>query len=234
MTQGKRVSLRPFRREDLPRLRRWRDDGEVMQYWGERMPVLVEGWFEAHLGPGGRFTVFDQCGYFCICDDGGRAIGLLQYEGSARRDRRAELGVLIGEKDAWNQGYGTEAVVVLLNWLFNHQGWHRVWLTVQANNPRAIHVYEKIGFTREGILRQHNFYDGQWQDEPIYGMLAGEFNGRYRPERTGWAVTGEVPQAIWRAAALRSVAAPGGGMVKASAPVPGLHARNLVQIVVFR
>ena len=47
MITGKRVTLRPFRREDLPILRRWHDDGEVMRYWGERQPVVAEDKFEA-------------------------------------------------------------------------------------------------------------------------------------------------------------------------------------------
>lgn len=182
MIRGERVSLRPFRREDLPRLRRWYDDGDVMQYWGERMPLLAEGQFEADLAPGGRFTSFENSGSFCIWDETERPIGRIDYDGSAMRDRRAQLGILIGEKDAWDQGYGSEAVVLLLNWLFNHRNFHRVWLTVQANNPRAMRVYEKVGFSPEGIWREHNFYDGHWHDEHLYGILAREFNARYQPK----------------------------------------------------
>jgi RimJ/RimL family protein N-acetyltransferase len=197
MITGKRVTLRPFRREDLPILRRWCDDGEVMRYWGERLPIVAEGQFEADLAPGGRFTRFGADGCFCICDERGRPIGRLEYEGTAGnggpRDGRAELGIFIGEKDAWNQGYGPEAIVLLLNWLFNHRNLHRVWLTVQSNNPRAMRVYEKIGFAREGTYREHNFYDGAWHDEHIYGILASEFNARYRPDQTEWLVDGTAP-----------------------------------------
>lgn len=190
MISGKRVTLRPFQRADLPCLRRWRDDGNVMRYWGERQPLVVEDQFEADLAPGGLFTTFDNDGYFCVCDETGRPIGRIHYEGIAARDRRAQLGVLIGEPDAWNRGYGSEAIVLLLNWLFNHQNVHRVWLSVQANNPRAQHVYAKLGFTREGTLREHNFYDGHWHDEHIYGILASEFNARYQPEKSEWIVSG--------------------------------------------
>jgi RimJ/RimL family protein N-acetyltransferase len=193
MIRGKLVTLRPFLREDLPHLRRWHDDGAVMRYWSERQPLVVEGKFEADLAPGGRLTTFERDGTFCICDVADRPIGLVQYEGSAPRDRYAELGILIGEQDAWNKGYGTEAIVLLLNWLFNQRGLHRVWLTVQAANPRAQRVYEKIGFVHEGTYRQQEFYDGGWNDEHVYGILVDEFNARYHPDRSDWELSGELP-----------------------------------------
>ena len=193
MIGGKRVTLRPWRLDDLPVLRRWHDDGEVMQYWGERLPVVVEGEFQADLAPGGRFTTFEQNGYFCICDETGRPIGRIDYEGFRPQSRHAELGIFIGEKDAWNRGYGPEAIVLLLNWLFNHQGLHRVWLTVMVSNTRAQRAYEKVGFVREGTWREHSYSDGGWHDEHLYGILAHEFNARYQPERTGWLVSGHLP-----------------------------------------
>lgn len=192
MIDGVRLSLRPFRPDDLPHLRRWHADGAVMRWWGERLPVPPGAELEAALAPGGRFTRFEPSGAFCveICGDPARPIGLIQYEGSAPRDRRAQLGLLIGEPDAWGQGYGPEATVLLLNWLINHRNLHRVWLTVQANNRRAIRAYEKVGFRREGTFREHNFYDGRFNDELIFGILAPEFNARYRPDRSDWLVPG--------------------------------------------
>ena len=160
MIRGERISLRPFRREDLPALRRWFDDGEVMQYWGNSSPLVPEHMFEDDLAPGGRFTKFGAEGYFCLCDETGRPIGWLSYNGLHHRHCAPELGILIGEKDAWNKGYGPEAIVLLLGWLFTHRGAHRVWLTVQARNGRAQRAYEKVGFVREGTWREHYFYDG--------------------------------------------------------------------------
>jgi RimJ/RimL family protein N-acetyltransferase len=193
MLHGKRVTLRPFQRADLPALRRWFDDGEIMRYWGERQPLVTADMFERDVEPGGRYTTFEREGYLCICDETGRAIGFLEYTRLSARHRHAELGILIGEHDALNRGYGTEAVIVTLNWLFNQQNLHRVWLSVQENNPRARHVYEKIGFVHEGTWRAHEFYDGAWQNEHFYGMLREEFNARYRPEEAQWVVDGTIP-----------------------------------------
>lgn len=182
MIVGERVTLRPFRVEDIPTLRRWHDDGAVMQYWAQPQPLVVEHQFEADLAPGGRFTVFGECGYFCIVDETGRPIGRLDYEGLRPPHLSCELGIFIGEQDAWGAGYGPEAVVLALDWLFNQRGAHRVWLTTQVTNERAQRAYEKVGFVREGVWRECYFYDGAWHDEVAYVILAREFNARYRPD----------------------------------------------------
>ena len=66
---------------------------------------------------------------------------------------------------------------------------------MQANNQRALSVYEKVGFVRERTWREHNFYDGGWHDEHLFGILADEFNARFQPEHTDWIVSGESPPA---------------------------------------
>ena len=181
MIVGKRVTLRPFQPEDLPSLRAWHDDPDVMQYWGDRYPILPAHAFEADLAPNGRFTRFEEDGYFCICDETGRAIGRVEYEGFKLPERAAELSILIGEKEAWSKGYGSEAITLLLEWLFNDRGAHRVWLEVFPENTRAQHTYEKVGFIREGTLRETWLVDGQWHDEHVYSILRREYRARYHP-----------------------------------------------------
>jgi len=72
MIVGKRVTLRPFQPEDLPALRNWHDDADVMRYWGDRFPFLPAHAFEADLALNGRFTQFKENGYFGICDESRR------------------------------------------------------------------------------------------------------------------------------------------------------------------
>lgn len=184
MIVGTRVTLRPFSLDDLDALRRWHDDPEVMRYWGDRHPILAAHAFEADLAPDGRFTKFEENGYFCICDETGRAIGRIDYEEFTLPERQAELSILIGERDAWSRGYGTEAITLLLEWLFNDRAAHRVWLEVFADNTRAQRAYEKAGFVREGTQRENWFVDGAWHDEHIYGILRREFNALHHPERS--------------------------------------------------
>lgn len=182
MIRGDRVILRPFQRADIAALQRWHDDGEVMRYWDETMPLVVESQWEKDFSPGGKFTRFGAEGFFAICNEEGDAIGRLGFHDYSHRHRHAELSILIGDKEYWGKGYGSDAIIAFGHWYFNQKGAHRLWLTVLATNPRAQRAYEKVGFTREGTWREQVYMDGQWVDEYLYGLLRPEFNARYRPD----------------------------------------------------
>ena len=71
---------------------------------------------------------------------------------------------------------GTEAMSVLLDYGFNILNLHRVDLEVFAFNKRARKSYEKLGFKQEGIMRDKLFYDGEFHDAILMGVLKKEFN----------------------------------------------------------
>ncbi len=91
------------------------------------------------------------------------------------KNRCAELGIMIGDKSCWNQGYGTEAVRLLVQHGFHTLNLNRIYLRVLENNPRAIRAYEKAGFTHEGRQRQAEFKDGQFVDLLVMSILKEEF-----------------------------------------------------------
>jgi RimJ/RimL family protein N-acetyltransferase len=90
-------------------------------------------------------------------------------------DRRGELGILIGEKDYWGKGYGTDAIVTVLRFAFEAMNLHRVWLTTGENNPRAFACYRRCGFREEGRLRQDRYLGGRYWDTVVMGVLRQEF-----------------------------------------------------------
>lgn len=69
------------------------------------------------------------------------------------------------------RGYGSDASRVIIDYLFG-VGLHRIELEVYAFNPRARHVYEKVGFRHEGTLRDALFWDGEWIDAELMAVLA--------------------------------------------------------------
>jgi RimJ/RimL family protein N-acetyltransferase len=81
---------------------------------------------------------------------------------------------MIGEKDCWNQGYGTEATRLILEFAFGELGLHRVWLDVDSDNRRARRAYEKAGFKQEGIKRDHMYYDGAFHDIVLMSILSSD------------------------------------------------------------
>jgi len=87
----------------------------------------------------------------------------------------AWVGIGIGERDAWNKGYGTDAMKVCLRYAFLELGLKRVSLGVFAYNPRAQRSYEKVGFKLEGRTRQDMLREGKRTDTLWMGILREEW-----------------------------------------------------------
>jgi RimJ/RimL family protein N-acetyltransferase len=177
MISSERLRLRPIRQEDLPLLRAWFDDPATMRFWGQPFPLVAEDQFETDLA--GRFRCFDEAGYFMIELLDGAPIGRIEYERLDPQARSAEVMILIGAVDGRGRGYGTEAMVALLRYLFHQRNLHRVALSVIAWNERAIRSYEKAGFVVEGRLRDDLYFDGRYHDQMLMSILRGDFDDRW-------------------------------------------------------
>ncbi|MEN6401563.1 MAG: GNAT family protein, partial [Armatimonadia bacterium] len=88
------------------------------------------------------------------------------------------------DKEYWNGGYGTDAMLTLCGFGFNQCNLHRIQLDVFAENARAIRCYEKVGFVHEGRRREAIFRHGRYQDLIVMGLLAEEYREKW-PERWG-------------------------------------------------
>ncbi|OAB37076.1 GCN5 family acetyltransferase [Paenibacillus macquariensis subsp. defensor] len=89
-------------------------------------------------------------------------------------NRNANIRIAIGMQQSGN-GYGTEAMNLMLRYGFETLNLHRIGLEVYAFNPRAIHVYEKIGFRREGVQRDWLYSEGKFHDLIMMSILENEF-----------------------------------------------------------
>ena len=89
--------------------------------------------------------------------------------------KEAYLGIGIGERACWDQGYGTDAVRVLLRYAFDELNLWRITLNVFAYNPRAIRCYEKCGFRHEGRQRGRLNREGQHWDLIYMGIIRTEW-----------------------------------------------------------
>lgn len=167
---GRKTRLRAIARSDIPTFVRWFNDPEVRQYLETYMPMSLaqeERWFEAQLEQGDRFIVG-------IETLEGRLIGNLSLTNIDWKNSKAVLGIVIGEKEFWGRGYGTDAIVTALGFAFRELNLHRVSLRVYEYNHRAIRCYEKCGFRREGRLREAHFRGGKYHDELVMGILREE------------------------------------------------------------
>jgi diamine N-acetyltransferase len=175
MIYGERIRLRHVEREDLPKFVDWLNDPEVRHGLAMYLPLSSaeeENWFAELLKrPGDEqplvIEVRGEAGWAMIGNS-----GFFRFDW---RNRNAELGIMIGDKTYWNQGYGTEAVRLLLRHGFTTLNLHRVFLRVFENNPRAIRAYEKAGFVHEGRMRQAEYHDGQYWDVLLMSVLSPEW-----------------------------------------------------------
>jgi len=174
MIVGEKVRLRPIERDDLPRYVEWFADPEVRRHLALYLPFSLaqeERWFENLLE---RLERREDV-VLAIETAEGVHIGNVGLHRIDWRNRNAELGIAIGERSYWNQGYGTDAIRTLLSLAFREMNLHRVFLRVDADNARGIRCYEKAGFRREGVLREAVFKEGAYHDQYIMSILQSEF-----------------------------------------------------------
>jgi RimJ/RimL family protein N-acetyltransferase len=180
MIIGERVRFRGVERSDIPTFVRWLNDPEVRKGILLHSPISQaweENWFEKMIQrpPDQQVMAIEA---LVPGEQGGEAhwvhIGSIAFDDIDWRNRQAEFGILIGEKQDWNRGYGTDSVCLLVKHGFNTLGLHRIYLHVFETNPRAIRAYEKAGFTHEGKKRQAEIKDGRFIDVLVMSILEGE------------------------------------------------------------
>ena len=109
-----------------------------------------------------------------------RVLCALTRESLLEDVRRAlsDLSIILGDKNAWGQGYGTEAINLLLDYAFGFLNFHRVALGVVSFNEKALHFYEKVGFKREGVQRDGYFYNHRYYDFIMMSILEDDYRAK--------------------------------------------------------
>ncbi|WP_060535284.1 GNAT family N-acetyltransferase [Paenibacillus bovis] len=102
-------------------------------------------------------------------------IGEISLMDIDRINRNAHIRIAIFESANCGQGYGTEAMEIVLDYAFGNINLHRVELSVFSFNERAIRSYEKLGFRREGVQREVLYYDYEYHDAISMSILSHEF-----------------------------------------------------------
>ena len=175
MIIGERIRLRALERSDLPQFLTWLNDPEVTENLFLMHPLSMEEeekWFEGM----NQRPLYERP--LCIevrKPDHWHLIGNLSLMDFQWTHRSAELGIVIGDKTHWNQGYGTEAISLLVKHAFDELNLHRVWLRVYDTNPGGMRCYEKVGFQHEGILREAVYTHGKYINMHVMSILRHEW-----------------------------------------------------------
>jgi RimJ/RimL family protein N-acetyltransferase len=173
MIEGKKIRIRAIEKTDIAEIMKWINDPEVKSNLLMRYPVSQyqeERWIETALSTDNQrnktFALETKEGVYL----GGIGLNRIDWENG-----NAEVGIVIGKKEYWNKGYGTDAMMAMLDFAFNQMNLHRVYLRVFEFNQRGIRSYEKCGFKREGVLRQDRYRQGQYYNTIMMGILKEEF-----------------------------------------------------------
>jgi ribosomal-protein-alanine N-acetyltransferase len=168
-----RVRLRWLTDADVPALFAIFGDAEVTRYWGLAVlpdlaaaTVLLE---TIHREFHAR-TLF-QWG---VETTDGQLVGTCTLARLDAINRRAELGFALG-RAFWGRGYMAAALPTLLEFAFGRLGLHRICADADPQNAPSVRVLVRLGFVREGLLRQHYFVQGEPQDALVYGLLKSEW-----------------------------------------------------------
>lgn len=169
-----RLILRRFRPADAPVLAAYRSDPDVARYqsWDAPFPLLkaetaVVSFMESDPDIPGWFQ------YAVERIEDKRLIGDVAVRLHDNR-KQAEIGFTLATAYQ-KQGFATEAVRAVLDRLFRLQGLHKVTGECDARNGASAALLERLGFTREGHLRQQTYLKGEWTDDLLYGVLADEW-----------------------------------------------------------
>lgn len=169
-----RLLLRPFEPADADAIYALQSNARVLRYWDSppwkdraRADLFIAACAKLEAdGSGARLAMTR------LAD--GAFVGWCSF-GSWNPDyRSAKLGYCLAEA-AWGQGLATEAATALLHWAFGALDLNRVQSETDTRNVASARVLEKLGFVREGLLRQDCIVDGEISDTWVYGLLRSDW-----------------------------------------------------------
>jgi RimJ/RimL family protein N-acetyltransferase len=170
---GEKIALGPIRRDLVPLYLRWINDFEVTRTlgigWRPMTLEAEEAWYErACKSESDRlFTIYDRETLRPVGNTGLHDIEIFH--------RTAEFGLVIGEKECWGRGYGTEAARLMLDYGFHGLGLHNIMLRVVATNTRGLRAYRRAGFREIGRLRESFRIGGRVLDTVLMDCLSTNF-----------------------------------------------------------
>ncbi|MCU5706900.1 GNAT family N-acetyltransferase [Bacillus wiedmannii] len=170
--ESKRIYLRPLCQLDAPIILESTTDNEIRYMTGTKSTFSLEQ-IKTHIDHINN----DSSRYdFAIClKSTDEMIGELSILDIDEENKRAGFRISMLSIAVTGQGYGTEAIKIILRFVFEQLSLNRLQLEVFSHNLRGIKAYEKVGFVKEGTLRQSLFYNDAYSDEIIMAILKSDY-----------------------------------------------------------
>lgn len=168
---GEKVYLSPVNVDDAIKYLDWLNDYDVAKYICQVTKIVTVEDEKEFL------TKHDDKYIFAIIDkENDTLIGNISLSNINNIHRTCELGIMIGDKNYHSLGYGSDAIMLILDYGFNQLNLNNIMLRAISFNKRAIRAYEKCGFKTFGIWKKSYFFEGKYHDEVYMNILRDDFN----------------------------------------------------------
>lgn len=178
---GDKTVLGPIERWMQPVFGKWLNDFEVTFLSGDDVRAVSKEEIAAQFERGtARDHGLRRENFAIFKRETLRLIGFCELRDINMGNRSAEYGILIGEKDCWSKGYGTEVTFLMLDYGFSVLGLHNILLSTYSYNERAIRAYTRAGFRIIGRRREMQTWSDKVYDEVFMDCLSTDFQTPYK------------------------------------------------------
>ncbi len=170
--KGNICYIRTIEKNDIPLTQKWINDPDISEIMGYLPVMSLENqldWFDNIKNDKSRFI-------FAIClNENHEHVGNVGLGNINYISRHAMMNIFIYDHKYRGKGIGYEASKLILDFAFKRINLNKVYLQTSERFERAINMYKKIGFTRDGVLRQHYYSNGRYEDKIIFSILKEEY-----------------------------------------------------------
>lgn len=166
--EGERIYLSPVSLEDAEIYTKWMNDETICKNTNALTRIVT---LEAEK----KFLAEDNSILAIIKKDNDELLGNISFSKIDYHNRNAEIGLFIGEEVNRHQGFGTEALKLMLDYGFNQLNFHAITLMVLSFNEKAIECYKKLGFQEVGRVKEVVFYHKVYYDRIIMEILESDW-----------------------------------------------------------
>ena len=173
MIKGEKCFLTAVDPDSIETLRNWRNNPKLRRYFREFREIskpMQDSWYKNRVLNNPNqfdFEIHDK--------ESGALIGHCGLYYVNWVNRAAEFTIYVGDFNFRGMGIGSDALRTLIKYGFNDLNLNRIWCEVYSNNE-AIHIYEKIGFIKEGVMRDQYYNEGRYWDSTVLSMLKSDWN----------------------------------------------------------
>lgn len=175
--RGEKINLRPMIPDEISIFYKWAVESDFW-YSRDRKPSMEE--FLANWKPYYFDGSAPEKGRCFMIELNNNPVGVICYNNIDGVNKKVELDIIIAGEET-SKGYGTYALKTLIKYLFDEFDLNRIFTIAGANNPRAIRAYKKAGFTQEGVLREADYFNGEFIDCVVLSILRREFESTPHP-----------------------------------------------------